>query len=622
MAARAVTGGPAPHAPAAADSITPPEGLDDLQAWLDYRMRAHVPALPLEARIFYRRGLLLHASGGKDEAARLVHGAADLDPGFIAPHLTLASWNLLSDPSQSLLHWASVLERGRDSFRVQLALASGMAWLLLQALLLGLLGVGILLAAVHQGSLRHALRERLARWAQPLTLRFWPWFFLLLPFAVGLGPVLPTLAVLGLLWTQLRGRERVVPVLLAIVAASLPWGAAQLDRLTMPLREDRAPFYGMVRLEDGIFTAGRETQFTELAAREPGNPFVQFAHGWLERHANRQAEAESAYRRVLEARPGDDRALNNLGNAVFQQGRADEAIEIYQRAIELNPANPAAHFNLSQVYTHRYDYQKATEHIARASALDFDLVKQVQSQATEDGVLPLVDQWLSPRSLWIELAALPARGYDPSMLPPLWRGRPEASGETYSLAVALVTLLSIVASIAMNRQLPLRTCSNCGQVVCRRCAQRRREFAFCPACAAVEARAESPEFARVLLLQHRRKAQSPGEIVRGVLSGVVPGYGLVSMRRVFVPIVLLSFASAMLAGGLGIAAPFGVEAQVARGEAILPVPLVFSAWVGIYAVSIFGFLAARARAHALALPAAPARSRPTQSTHSAHSAAA
>jgi tetratricopeptide (TPR) repeat protein len=602
------------------DTIPRPQGLDDLQAWLDYRVAAHVPALPLEARIFYRRGLLLHASGGRDEAARLVHGAADLDPGFIAPHITLASWNLLSDPSQSLLHWASVLERGRDSFRVQLALASGVAWLILQALLCGLLAVGVLLIAVHQGSLRHALRERLAQWTQPFTLRLWPWCFLILPFVVGLGPVLPTLALLGLLWSTLRGRERAVPVLLALVAASLPWAAGQLDRLTVPLRDARAPFYGMVRLEDGLFTVEREARYAELAAREPGNPHVQFAHGWLERHAGRNAEAEQAYRRVLEVRPTDDRALNNLGNTLFEQGRADEAIEIYRKAIEANPSNPAAHFNLSQVHTQRFDYQKANECIARASALDFDLVKQVQSQSTDDGVLPLVDQWLAPRTLWQSLATLPAAGYDPSMLPPLWRGRPEASGEFYSVAVLVVTLLSILGSLVMNRNLPLRACSNCGQVVCRRCAQRRREFAFCPACAAVEARAESPEFARVLLLQHRRKALAPAEVVQGVLSGVVPGYGLVSMRRVFLPIALLSFASAMVAGGLGAAAPFGVEAQVARGEAIVPVALVFTAWVGIYAVSILGFLGARARAQALAPPTGLVRSRPAQAT--AHSAAA
>src|SRR5439155_25591456 len=57
-----------------------PTTLNDLAAWLDYRARNHIAALPEDARIFYRRGLLLHQSGGSSEAVRLVRGATELDP--------------------------------------------------------------------------------------------------------------------------------------------------------------------------------------------------------------------------------------------------------------------------------------------------------------------------------------------------------------------------------------------------------------------------------------------------------------------------------------------------------------------------------------------------------------
>ncbi|MDR4987370.1 MAG: tetratricopeptide repeat protein [Bacteroidales bacterium] len=41
-------------------------------------------------------------------------------------------------------------------------------------------------------------------------------------------------------------------------------------------------------------------------------------------------EAEATYRQVLETDPGNRAALYNLGNALYRQGRLEEAAEIYQ----------------------------------------------------------------------------------------------------------------------------------------------------------------------------------------------------------------------------------------------------------------------------------------------------
>ena len=52
-----------------------------------------------------------------DEAVRLVRGACELDPTFIAPHLTLASWFLLREPSQALLQVRGGARAGAPEFR-------------------------------------------------------------------------------------------------------------------------------------------------------------------------------------------------------------------------------------------------------------------------------------------------------------------------------------------------------------------------------------------------------------------------------------------------------------------------------------------------------------------------
>ncbi len=56
--------------------------------------------------------------------------------------------------------------------------------------------------------------------------------------------------------------------------------------------------------------------------------------------------AETLWRTALAARPGNPRAHNNLGQAIHEAGRPDEAIPHYRRALELDEQYSHAHFNL------------------------------------------------------------------------------------------------------------------------------------------------------------------------------------------------------------------------------------------------------------------------------------
>src|SRR5262249_12274170 len=156
-----------------ADGSLPP--LTDLAGWLEYRSRHHISSLPLEARLFYRRGVLAHEAGSLDEAARLVRGAAELDPTYVTPHLTLASWSLLHDPSQSLLRYATVLELARQNFLLQLALSANAIYAVLQALFLGILATAALIVVVHQAELRHPWKEQLRGLLTATSAEAWSW---------------------------------------------------------------------------------------------------------------------------------------------------------------------------------------------------------------------------------------------------------------------------------------------------------------------------------------------------------------------------------------------------------------------------------------------------------------
>ena len=50
----------------------------------------------------------------------------------------------------------------------------------------------------------------------------------------------------------------------------------------------------------------------------------------------------SGYRRALELKPDYADAYSNLGNALTDQGKLDEAVATYRKALELKPDNVKA----------------------------------------------------------------------------------------------------------------------------------------------------------------------------------------------------------------------------------------------------------------------------------------
>lgn len=574
----------------------PPDGLRDVDAWIAWRDSRNLEALPEEARIFYRRGLDAWASGNDAEGVRLVRAAGQLDPWFASPHVTLASWYLTREPSQSLQEWGTLMRLLRQDFRLQFDLAANALFYLLHALFFGVLATSILVLLLHLRELRHMFLERLQMVVSPASSGAWSWVLIALPFLAGFGVVAPVLALLGLLWPVLKPRERAVPVLLALLVVAAPFAAVGTGRLATPLQPAAAPFFGVTSLEHAPFSPAALDDIRRTAEEHPREPFPQFGLAWVANRGGDIATAEAAYRRVLESWPNDDRTLNNLGNLLAVQGRLDEALALYGRATTLNPGNPAAHFNASQVHTRLFDYRAASDAVSRASALDFELVQRYRSRGT-DGSLPLSDQWLAPKTFWLGLAGRPAAGSATPQLPPAWRGIREASGWPAAAAALLFGGAGIALGLAWHRRLPLRTCSNCGTIVCRRCSERRREVALCPGCAETAARAESPDFERVLLGQHRRKVQRLERSVRTALAGLLPGYGFLAFRRTALALATTTVVALLATSTLGIPEPFDVEPAFGLAGHVGATALAVG-WAAVYVIGIVAFVARQARVDA------------------------
>lgn len=625
---------PAPSAPAPpplrpvtprlpAPVIQGPTDLRHVQEWVDYRAARHLAALPAESRLFYRRGLMARQAGQLDSAVLDVRGACELDPTFVEPHLTLASWALLRDPSQALLQYATVVDLLRQNFTLQMNLVANAAILLLEALFFGMLAAGSIIVWLRRRELTHAWQEDLGRFASARGARIWAPALVVLPYVTGFGWSLPTLFFMGYLWPHLRLRERSLFVMLLASVVAMPYILRNVERLSLPLHENSEPFFTVPTIESEPYDRGREARFQELARSHPRNPILQFGLAWTARRGGHLAAAEKAYRRALELWPEDGRVLNNLGNVLAMAGRENEALECFEKAIAVRPSGAAAHFNASQIYTQRFEYAKATERLSKASAINFELVKTYQSQGTSDGLLPLVDEWLSPTVFWKALLQAPLPSDLSGSLPIPLRRHIESSGWGYSAVALVLAVLGLIYGLAQQRTLPLRACGNCGTIVCRRCAERRREHALCPDCVVVEGEAAGGDFSRLMLTRHRFGRMRRLHLFRMAAATLIPGYGLLAHRHVFNAIGLLSTTYLLARAWMGTPQPFAIQSRLALSTQEVPAVVLLAVFAMVLACSILGYmsLAARERAQEAALASAQ-RGRITQSTRRSTPAAA
>jgi len=594
---------PAEAPKASAPAVTPPapprksaaapEDLRDVQDWVQWKNARQIAALPAESRLFYRRGLLAQQSGQRAEALADVRGAIELDPSFVQPHLTMAGWLLFSDPAQALVHLAAVVEHTRRDFNVQVDLIANLFVMGLEALFAGLLFAGFILVFLHRDELQHVLEEQLRQWISPFTARWWAPVILVVPFLAGLGLTLPVLLFLGLLWPRFRMRERVLTVMLALASVMSPFLPLVLDRLALALRNDSAPFHEAPALQHAPWDAARQARLEQAAEANPHDGFAAFSLGWHSRRGSRFEQAERAYEAALKAWPEHSAVLTDLGNVAAMRGDADRALELYRRATKSDPQNAAAHFNAAQLLTRRFEYTAANDELRLASSIDFELVKRYQARAGESGLLPLVDVWPGPRTFWTALRDTPQPARQP--LPLVLRGHLEASGWLFTIGAVLALGAGIWLGRWQERRLPLRRCTNCDVVVCRRCAKRRREVAMCEACEHIRGGAETLEFSRVLLLQHRARRRTRLRALATGFATLIPGFGLLAHRRMFSPVLMLAATWWLGQLALGLPLPFSVTARLALPGSGIPGLLVAGGFVFIYVWSLFGYLVVTSR---------------------------
>ncbi len=109
---------------------------------------------------------------------------------------------------------------------------------------------------------------------------------------------------------------------------------------------------GKIYVDRGQFQRGA-TELRRALTIDPGYTNAHFELGLALIELDRIDEAERSYRLYIDTHPREERAYYLLGNALFSKNYTRRAIEQYERAISINSGYAEAHFNLGFAYMKR-----------------------------------------------------------------------------------------------------------------------------------------------------------------------------------------------------------------------------------------------------------------------------
>ena len=108
------------------------------------------------------------------------------------------------------------------------------------------------------------------------------------------------------------------------------------------------------------------TLWSDVVKKSPNKPRPNFNLGTALTEQERDEEAIPYYKRALDLNPNLDQPHINLGEALERQGKTDEALEHYRIALKLKPDLPEAHNNIGGILAKQGRTEEAIQYYQNA----------------------------------------------------------------------------------------------------------------------------------------------------------------------------------------------------------------------------------------------------------------
>jgi predicted O-linked N-acetylglucosamine transferase (SPINDLY family) len=149
------------------------------------------------------------------------------------------------------------------------------------------------------------------------------------------------------------------------------------------------------------------TTYRRVLAHEPNHPQAHYNLGLALQNLNKRDEALASYLRAIAINPNFAEAYANSGSIFQSQNRLDDARHAYGRALEINPRLAQAHFNLGLVLQEQSRFSLAAEHYAAALAIAPDHAVAFDHLFTLLRLLGRTEEWLTVFKQFEEVANKP-----------------------------------------------------------------------------------------------------------------------------------------------------------------------------------------------------------------------
>jgi len=206
------------------------------------------------------------------------------------------------------------------------------------------------------------------RRTSPHLLVGWLWF---------IGTLTPVIGVVQFGGHLMADRYTYIPLIgifIAVAVAAFNWAAGSRRRFAVVASASSLCLMGCLILTSRQLSFWRDSEklFSHAVAVTKNNPIARINLGVALEQQGRREEAIAQYREALRIDPGRVQAHNNLGNLLDEAGRTQEALAEFREALRLNPKAALAHANLGTTLARLGRFDDAMREYAEAARLKPD----------------------------------------------------------------------------------------------------------------------------------------------------------------------------------------------------------------------------------------------------------